>query len=154
MVWFERKDGIAHESSFIIGKVMICLILGFPCWILTNYKSSTKCPAGQLSQISSVISWEPKTIKNRVLSPISGLSHWQLVYCLNDFRCWLQHNFKVTFKLFLVLQFVSTFGMFFNIYISARKHHKTLSCNLFGVHVSLVHILTLLIWLFLAGCLC
>ena len=42
---------------------MICLLLGWPCWILTNYKSSPKCPAGQLSQISSVISWEPKTIK-------------------------------------------------------------------------------------------
>ena len=42
---------------------MICLLLGWPCWILTNYKSSPKFPAGQLSQISSVISREPKTIK-------------------------------------------------------------------------------------------
>ena len=42
---------------------MIYLLLGWPCWILTNYKSSPKCPAGQLSQISSVMSWEPKTIK-------------------------------------------------------------------------------------------
>ena len=27
-------------------KVMICLLLGWPCWILANYKSSPKCPAG------------------------------------------------------------------------------------------------------------
>ena len=31
--------------------------------MLTNCKSSPTFPAGQLSQISSVISWEPKTIK-------------------------------------------------------------------------------------------
>ena len=37
--------------------------MGWPCWILTNCKSSPTFPAGQLSQISSVISWEPKTIK-------------------------------------------------------------------------------------------
>ena len=35
---------------------MICLLLGWPCWISTNYTSSPKFPAGQLSQISSVIS--------------------------------------------------------------------------------------------------
>ena len=35
--------------------------------------------------------------------------------------------------------------------ISAGKHHKTLSCNCFGVHVSLVHILTLLQLLFAAS---
>ena len=69
-----RKDGIAHESSFIIEKVVICLLLGWPYWILTNYKSSPKFPAGQLSQISSVISWESKTIKNLALSIISGFS--------------------------------------------------------------------------------
>ena len=69
-----RKYGIAHESSFIIEKVVIGLLLGWPCWILTNYKSSPKCPAGQLSQISSVISWELETIKNLALSMISGFS--------------------------------------------------------------------------------
>ena len=42
---------------------MICFLLGWPCWILTNCKSSPKFPAGQLSQVSSVISREPKTIK-------------------------------------------------------------------------------------------
>ena len=42
---------------------MICLLLGWPCWILTNCRSSPKIPAGQLSQISYVIPWEPKTIK-------------------------------------------------------------------------------------------
>ncbi len=42
---------------------MILLLLGWPCWILRNCKTSPKCPAGQLSQISFVISWEPKTIK-------------------------------------------------------------------------------------------
>ena len=45
----------------------------------------------------------------------------------------------------MVLQFASTFDMFFSRYISARKHHKTLSCNFFGVHVPLVHSLSLLI---------
>ena len=35
--------------------------------------------------------------------------------------------------------------MFFCRYDRARKHHKTLSCNFFGVHVSLVHSLTLLV---------
>ena len=34
--------------------------------------------------------------------------------------------------------------MLFSRYVRARKYHKTLSCNFFGVHVSLVHILTLL----------
>ena len=54
---------------------MICLLLGWPCWILTNYKSSQKFPAGQLSQISSVISSEPKNHqKNLVLSMISGFT--------------------------------------------------------------------------------
>ena len=52
---------------------------------------------------------------------------------------------KVTFKHFLVLRFVSTFDMFFSRYDRARKHHKTLSCNFFGIHVSLVHSLTLLL---------
>ena len=42
---------------------MICLLLRCPYWI------STKCPAGQLSQMSSVISWEPKTIKNPCTFP-------------------------------------------------------------------------------------
>ena len=49
--------------------------------MLTNCKSSPTFPAGQLSQISSVISWEPKTItKNLVLSVIARLSLWQLDY--------------------------------------------------------------------------
>ena len=75
-----RKDGIAHESSFIIENVIICLLPRWPCWILTNCKSSPKIPAGQLSQISSVISWEPKTIKKpctnhdcKVVTLASGL---------------------------------------------------------------------------------
>ena len=34
--------------------------------------------------------------------------------------------------------------MFFSRYDRAINHHKTLSCNFFGVHVSLVHSLTLL----------
>ena len=34
--------------------------------------------------------------------------------------------------------------MFFCRYDRARKHHKTLSCHFVGVHVSLVHSLTLL----------
>ena len=56
------------------------------------------------------------------------------------------NNFKVTFKHFLVLRFVSTFDMLFSRYVRARKYRKTLSCNFFGVHVSLVtvHSLTLL----------
>ena len=44
---YEKMVCIAHESSFIIEKVMICLLLGWPYWILTNYKSSPKCAAGQ-----------------------------------------------------------------------------------------------------------
>ena len=43
-----------HDSIFIFFKVMICFLLGWPYWIFTNYKSSPKCPARQLSQISSV----------------------------------------------------------------------------------------------------
>ena len=35
--------------------------------------------------------------------------------------------------------------MLFSRYVRARKYNKTLSCNFFGVHVSLVHSLTLLI---------
>ena len=35
--------------------------------------------------------------------------------------------------------------MLFSRYVRARKYHKTLSCNFVGVHVSLVHSLTLLI---------
>ena len=58
-----------HDSIFILFKVMICFLLGWPCWILTNYKSSPKCPARQLSQISSVVSWEPKTIKKNLCFP-------------------------------------------------------------------------------------
>ena len=34
--------------------------------------------------------------------------------------------------------------MLFSRYFRARKYHKTFSCNFFGVHVSLVHSLTLL----------
>ena len=48
------------------------------------------------------------------------------------------------FTVFLVLRFLSTFDMFFSRHNSTRKYHKTFSCNLFGVHVLLVHILTLL----------
>ena len=37
-----------EDENFIIEKVIIIrLLLGRPCWILTNYKSSPKCPAGQ-----------------------------------------------------------------------------------------------------------
>ena len=35
------------RTTLIIEKVMICLLLGWPYWILTNYKSSPKCAAGQ-----------------------------------------------------------------------------------------------------------
>ena len=65
-VRFVRKDGIAHET-LLFKKNMICLLRVWPCWILANCKSSPKCPAWQLSQISSVISWEPKTIKKKLV---------------------------------------------------------------------------------------
>ena len=52
------------------------------------------------------------------------------------------------FIVFLVLRSLSTFNMFFARHNSTRKHHKTFSCNLFGVHVLTllfgVHMLTLL----------
>ena len=57
---------------------MICLLLGWPCWILKNYKSSTNFPAGQLSQISSVISWEPKTIKKKPCTSHDFRVHYTL----------------------------------------------------------------------------
>ena len=69
-----KKDGVAHESNFIIKKVMIRHLLGRPCWILTNYKRSQKRPAGQLCGSAHPISslWSISyyviciTIENRI----------------------------------------------------------------------------------------
>ena len=72
--------------ALLLKKVIICLLLGWPYWILTNCKSSPKFSAGQLSQISSVISWEPKTTKKpctnhdcKVVTLASGLHDENLV---------------------------------------------------------------------------
>ena len=57
---------------------------------------------------------------------------------------WRPYFFNAKFTVFMVLLFLSTFDMFFSRHNSTRKHHNKFSCNLFGVHVLLVHSLTLL----------
>ena len=71
---------------------------------------------------------------------------WWIQHTFMHNSHWRPSFFNAKFTVFLVLRFLSTFDMFFSGHNSTRKHHKTFSCNLFGVHVLLVHILTLLEW--------
>ena len=41
------KMALRMNLALLLKKCMICLLLRWPYWILTNYKSSPKCPAGQ-----------------------------------------------------------------------------------------------------------
>ena len=43
-----KKMVLRMNLILLLKKVMIRHLLGRTCWILTNYKSSRKCPAGQL----------------------------------------------------------------------------------------------------------
>ncbi len=87
-VRFVQKDGVAHESNFIIKKVMIRHLLGRPCWILTNYKRSQKRPAGQLCGSAHPISslWSISyyviciTIENRIFRD----ERWHLTLTLTS----------------------------------------------------------------------
>ena len=42
-----EKMVLRMNLTLLLKKALIRLLLGRPCWILTNYKSSPKCPAGQ-----------------------------------------------------------------------------------------------------------
>ena len=98
-----EKMVLRMNLALLLKQLLFAFCRGWPCWILTNWKSSPKIPAGPLSQISSVISWEPKTI---VRIMIARLSLWQVDYYCGDLLFYIKmHVFCATLYVILLLYY-------------------------------------------------
>ena len=78
---FYENMVLRMNLALLFKKVMICLLLGWPCWILANYKSSPKCPAGQPCKSACWINslWSISnyvlciTIENRIFTELINI---------------------------------------------------------------------------------